>query len=87
MQDSPPLAAGSFIDDHAADPLPFMRRRQFERADHLSKNTSTLQYKSFPLLIMRAEFRADKSDKNVFLYGSHPANHQETLSCQVAYIF
>jgi hypothetical protein len=38
-------------------------------------------------LITRFEFYYDKSDRNVFLYGSHAANRQETLSFQVIYLF
>ena len=53
----------------------------------LWENTFTLQYKPFPSLITRTEFRYDKSDKNVFLYGSRPVNNQETLSFQVIYLF
>ena len=53
----------------------------------LWENTFTLQYKPFPSLITRTEFRYDKSDKNVFLYGSRPVNNQETLSFQVIYMF
>lgn len=53
----------------------------------LWENTYTLQYKPFPSLITRAEFRYDHSNKNVFLYGSRPANNQETLSFQVIYLF
>ena len=49
--------------------------------------TSTIQFKPVPSLITRVEFRYDKSDKNVFLYGSRPANNQETLSFQVVYLF
>jgi hypothetical protein len=56
-------------------------------AQTLWENTFTLQYKPFPSLITRTEFRYDKSDKNVFLYGSRPANNQETLSFQVIYLF
>jgi hypothetical protein len=40
-----------------------------------------------PSLITRMEFRYDKSDKNVFLYGTRPANNQETLSFEVIYLF
>ncbi|MDH4185530.1 MAG: porin, partial [Nitrospira sp.] len=56
-------------------------------AQTLWEHTATLQYKPFPTLITRAEFRYDKSDKNVFLYGSRPVNNQETLSFQVIYVF
>ena len=53
----------------------------------LWEDTFTLQYKPAPSLITRAEFRYDKSDQNVFLYGQRPTNHQETLSFQVVYLF
>jgi hypothetical protein len=53
----------------------------------LWENTYTLQFKPVPSLITRVEFRYDKSDKNVFLYGSRPANNQETLSFEVIYLF
>ena len=53
----------------------------------LREGTFTLQYKPAPSLITRAEFRYDKSDQNVFLYGQRPTNHQETLSFQVVYLF
>lgn len=56
-------------------------------AQTLWENTYTLQYKPFPSLITRAEFRYDHSNKNVFLYGSRPANNQETMSFQVIYLF
>ena len=56
-------------------------------AQTLWENTFTLQYKPFPSLITRAEFRYDKSDKNVFLYGSRAVNNQETLSVQIVYLF
>lgn len=49
--------------------------------------TPTLQFKPVPSLITRVEFRYDKSDKNVFLYGSRAANNQETLSFEVIYLF
>jgi hypothetical protein len=49
--------------------------------------TPTLQFKPVPSLITRLEFRYDKSDKNVFLYGSRAVNNQETLSFEVIYVF
>jgi hypothetical protein len=49
--------------------------------------TPTLQFKPVPALITRLEFRYDKSDKNVFLYGTQPTNNQETLSFEVIYLF
>lgn len=56
-------------------------------AQTLWETTGTIQYKPFPNLITRAEFRYDKSDKNVFLFGSRATNNQETLSFQVVYLF
>jgi len=56
-------------------------------AQTLWEITPTLQFKPVPSLITRVEFRYDKSDKNVFLYGSQPTNHQETLSFEVMYVF
>ncbi len=56
-------------------------------AQTLWENTVTLQFKPVPSLITRAEFRYDKSDKNVFLYGNRAVNNQETLSFQVVYLF
>lgn len=49
--------------------------------------TPTLQFKPVPSLITRLEFRYDKSDKNVFLYGTKPVNNQESLSFEVIYVF
>ncbi len=56
-------------------------------AQTLWETTYTLQYKATPNLITRAEFRYDKSNKNVFLNGNDPSNNQETLSFQVVYLF
>jgi hypothetical protein len=56
-------------------------------AQTLWETTQTLQYRPVPSLITRIEFRYDKSNKNVFQYGSAPTNHQETLSFQVVYLF
>lgn len=56
-------------------------------AQTLWEITPTLQFKPVPSLITRVEFRYDKSDKNVFLYGSRPVNNQETLSFEVIYLF
>ena len=53
----------------------------------LWESTFTLQYKPAPSLMTRAEFRYDKSNQNVFLYGQRPTNHQETLSFSVVYLF
>jgi hypothetical protein len=56
-------------------------------AQTLWETTYTLQYKPTPNLITRAEFRYDKSNKNVFMNGNDPTNNQETLSFQVVYLF
>jgi hypothetical protein len=56
-------------------------------AQTLWETTYTLQYKPTPNLITRAEFRYDKSNKNVFLNGGDATNNQETLSFQVVYLF
>lgn len=56
-------------------------------AQTLWEITPTLQFKPAPSLITRVEFRYDKSDKNVFLYGSRAVNNQETLSFEVIYLF
>jgi hypothetical protein len=59
----------------------------FPVAQTLWEFTPTLQFKPTPSLITRVEFRYDKSDRNVFLYGSRPVNNQETLSFEVMYLF
>lgn len=56
-------------------------------AQTLWETTYTLQYKPTPNLITRAEFRYDKSNRNIFLNGNDPTNNQETLSFQVVYLF
>jgi hypothetical protein len=49
--------------------------------------TNTLQYALFPSLITRTEFRFDHANKNVFLVGNRAANHQETMTFNVVYLF
>jgi hypothetical protein len=56
-------------------------------AQTLWEVTPTLQFKPVPSLITRLEFRYDKSNKNVFQYGTVPTNHQETVSVEVVYLF
>jgi len=56
-------------------------------AQTLWETTYTLQYKPVPNLITRAEFRYDKSNRNIFLNGNDATNNQETLSFQVVYLF
>jgi len=56
-------------------------------AQTLWELTPTLQFKPVPSLITRLEFRYDKSNKNVFQYGTVPTNHQETASFEVIYLF
>lgn len=53
----------------------------------LWETTFTLQYEPVPSVITRLEFRYDKSNKNTFQYGTRSANHQETLSVDVIYLF
>lgn len=53
----------------------------------LWETTYTLQYKPVPSLITRLEFRYDKSNKNTFQFGTRSANHQETLSGEVIFLF
>ncbi len=53
----------------------------------LWETTYTLQYKPVSSLITRWEFRYDKSDQNVFQFGTRAANHQETLGFEVIYLF
>ena len=53
----------------------------------LWETTYTLQYKPVPSLITRWEFRYDKSDQNVFQFGTRATNHQETLGFEVIYLF
>lgn len=49
--------------------------------------TVTLQYQPTQALITRLEFRYDKSNKNVFQYGTRATNNQETLALDVIYVF
>jgi hypothetical protein len=49
--------------------------------------TFTLQWKPAPALITRAEFRYDKSNKDVFLQGDKAVNNQQTLGFSVVYLF
>ncbi len=49
--------------------------------------TPTLQWRPAPPLIVRAEFRYDKSDKNVFQRGPDATNNQQTLGFSVVYLF
>lgn len=49
--------------------------------------TPTLQYRPVAPLILRVEYRYDKSEKDVFLFGDRATNHQQTMSFQVVYLF
>ena len=53
----------------------------------LWEGTVTLQWKPAPSLMTRAEFRYDKSNKNVFLQGHEATNNQQTLGFSVVYLF
>jgi hypothetical protein len=61
----------------------------FGQVQTLWETTFTLQYKPFPSLITRAEFRYDKSNRNVFARGqdNEAVNNQQTLGFQVIYLF
>jgi hypothetical protein len=56
-------------------------------AQTLWEVTSTLQYKPFPSLITRMEYRYDKSNQNVFQVGGQATSYQPTLSLDVIYLF
>ncbi|HJU05796.1 MAG TPA: outer membrane beta-barrel protein [Nitrospiraceae bacterium] len=56
-------------------------------AQTLWEITSTLQYKPFPSLITRLEYRYDKSDHNVFQAGNRATSYQPTLSLEAIYLF
>jgi len=51
------------------------------------ETTWTLQWKPFPALQTRAEYRYDHADQNVYLYGTRATNFQNTLAFSVAYMF
>ena len=53
----------------------------------LWEGTVTLQWKPAPALMTRAEFRYDKSNKDVFLQGDRAVNNQSTLGFSVVYLF
>jgi hypothetical protein len=53
----------------------------------LWEGTVTLQWKPAPSLMTRAEFRYDKSDRNVFLRDNVGINNQQTLGFSVVYLF
>ena len=56
-------------------------------AQTLWETTWTVQYRPFPSLISRLEFRYDKSNQNVFQHGTTASNNQETLSFEIIYLF
>lgn len=56
-------------------------------AQTLWEVTGTLQYKPFPSLITRLEYRYDKSNQNVFQLGNRATSYQPTLSLDVVYLF
>jgi hypothetical protein len=56
-------------------------------AQTLWEVTSTLQYKPFPSLITRLEYRYDKSNQNVFQLGGRATSYQPTLSLDLIYLF
>ncbi len=56
-------------------------------AQTLWEVTATLEYRPFPSLKTRLEYRYDKSDHNVFQVGGRATSYQPTLSLDVVYIF
>ena len=56
-------------------------------AQTLYEGTVTLQWKPAPSLMTRAEFRYDKSNKDMFLQGDKAVNNQSTLGFSVVYLF
>ncbi|NKB82678.1 MAG: outer membrane beta-barrel protein [Nitrospirales bacterium] len=56
-------------------------------AQTLWETTVTLQYKPFPDLITRAEFRYDKSNQLVFQDRDKADNNQETIAIEAIYLF
>jgi hypothetical protein len=56
-------------------------------AQTLWEVTSTLQYKPFPSLTTRLEYRYDKSNQSVFQLGGRATSYQPTLSLDVIYLF
>ncbi len=56
-------------------------------AQTLWEGTATLEYRPFPSVKTRLEYRYDKSDHNVFQVGGRATSYQPTLSLDVVYIF
>lgn len=56
-------------------------------AQTLWEVTATLEYRPFPSVKTRLEYRYDKSDHNVFQVGGRATSYQPTLSLDVVYIF
>jgi hypothetical protein len=56
-------------------------------AQTLWEVTGTVQFKPFPSLITRLEYRYDKSNQNVFQLGDRATSYQPTLSVDVIYLF
>lgn len=56
-------------------------------AQTLWEVTATLEYRPFPSLRTRLEYRYDKSDHNVFQLGDRATSYQPTISLDVVYLF
>ncbi len=56
-------------------------------AQTLWEVTASLEYRPFPSVKTRLEYRYDKSDRNVFQVGGRATSYQPTLSLDVVYIF
>ncbi|TKB65124.1 MAG: hypothetical protein E8D47_09060 [Nitrospira sp.] len=82
-------AAGGFSPGSAATPANslFNTATGTGTRQTLWEGTVTFQWKPAPSLLTRAEFRYDKSDKNVFVRGDQATNNQQTLGFSVVYLF
>ena len=56
-------------------------------AQTLWEVTATLEYRPFPSLRTRLEYRYDKSNHNVFQLGDRATSYQPTLSLDFVYLF
>jgi hypothetical protein len=69
--------------------LPTVTNNPFVAGNGLTawETTWTLQWKPFPALQTRVEYRYDHADHNVYLYGTKAVNNSNTLGFSVAYMF
>jgi hypothetical protein len=69
--------------------LPTVTNNPFVAGNGLTawETTWTLQWKPFPALQTRVEYRYDHADHNAYLHGTRASNNQSTLGFSVAYMF